>query len=166
MPPSLIIRPATTDDAIIIGDIYNHYIRNTHVTFMTEARTEEYWTDWINRFETTGPYRIYVVERNEVDGFALSSRFNEREAYSRTVETSIYLRPVATGQGLGARLYETLFEDLAAEDVHRAMAGIALPNDASIALHKRFGFRDIGTMTEVGFKFGRYIDVLRMEKAL
>src|SRR5947208_4359595 len=94
------------------------------------------------------------------------SPFVARAAYATLVETRVYCRPEETGQGLGAALYTRLFQELAGQDVHRAYAGISLPNEASVALHKRFGFELIGTFTEVGRKFGRYWDVAWFEKRL
>ncbi len=161
-----LIRPARPDDAETIGDIYNHYIRNTHVTFDMEAEPLDYWERWMHQFDETGPYRLLVADRGQVDGFASSTRFKDRGGYDQTVMTSVYLRPVATGEGLGGKLYSALFDALATETVHRALAWIALPNDASVSLHKRFGFKETGTMTEVGYKFDQYIDVLMMERAL
>jgi len=79
---------------------------------------------------------------------------------------SVYLDPQAGGQGLGSALYARLFDALKGEDVHRALAGVTLPNDASLALHKRFGFEPVGTYSEVGRKFDRYWDVMWIEKLL
>lgn len=84
--------------------------------------------------------------------------------YGTSVEVSVYLTPDAAGHGIGTRLYDALFTALATEDVHRAYAGIALPNAASVRLHERFGFAHVGTYGEVGRKFGRYWDVAWYEK--
>src|SRR5205085_11231019 len=92
-------------------------------------------------------------------GYASSSQFRTKPAYDTTVETTIYCAPGATGCGIGATLYAALFDAVREEDIHVAVAGITLPNDASVALHERFGFRRIGLMPEVGRKFGRYWDV-------
>jgi phosphinothricin acetyltransferase len=83
-----------------------------------------------------------------------------------SVETSIYLAPEATGRGMGTDLYAALFAALAEEDLHRAYAGVTLPNTASVALHRKFGFRSIGVYREVGRKFGKYWDVEWFEKPL
>jgi phosphinothricin acetyltransferase len=99
-------------------------------------------------------------------GYATSSPFRPKAAYSTSVEVSVYCAPDALGLGIGTLLYEALFDALKGEDVHRAYAGIALPNDASARLHTRFGFRHIGTYHEVGRKFGRYWDVAWYEKRL
>ena len=99
-------------------------------------------------------------------GFASSSRFRPKPAYETSVETSVYLAPDSVGRGAGTRLYEGLFKALEGEDVHRAYAGIALPNPASIGLHERFGFKRVAHFTEQGRKFGRYWDVAWYEKQI
>jgi phosphinothricin acetyltransferase len=101
-----------------------------------------------------------------VIGYASSSRFRTKAAYDTSVETSVYLAPDAVGRGVGSLLYEKLFKALEGEDAHRAYAGIALPNPASIGLHERFGFKRAGHFTEQGRKFGRYWDVAWYEKPL
>ncbi len=103
---------------------------------------------------------------DRVLGYASSSPFRPKAAYETSVEASIYLASDATGLGIGTALYSRLFEELAGEDVRRALGGIALPNPASIALHARFGFTLVGTYTEQGRKFGRYWDVAWYEKGL
>ncbi|GAA3789195.1 hypothetical protein GCM10022206_31330 [Streptomyces chiangmaiensis] len=82
------------------------------------------------------------------------------------MEVTVYLAPRATGRGVGTRLYSALFASLTGENLHRAYAGVAQPNEASVRLHERFGFRHIGTYREVGYKFGRYWDVAWYEKEL
>ena len=103
---------------------------------------------------------------SSVIGYACSSRWRPKPAYETSVETSIYVTPDAVGRGIGTRLYEELFKQLQGEDVHRAYAGIALPNQASIALHERFGFKRVAHFTEQGRKFDRYWDVGFYEKPL
>jgi phosphinothricin acetyltransferase len=109
-----------------------------------------------------------VAERaRAIQGYASSRAFRERAAYDRSVETSIYLAPDAVGHGLGSRLYGQLLETLEAESrVHRAYGGVALPNEASVALHLRLGFKQVASFSEVGFKFGRFWDVVWFERAL
>ena len=102
----------------------------------------------------------------EILGYACSSVFRPKAAYASTVETTIYLAPEARGQGLGRRLYQALFQELESEGLHRACAGVTVPNPASEALHLALGFREAGLFGEVGRKFGRYWDVKWFEKAL
>src|SRR5258708_15274914 len=110
--------------------------------------------------------RLGATDAARLVGYATSSPFADRAAYETSVTTSIYLVPDASGRGIGSRLYEALFELLTGEDVHRAYAGIALPNPASIALHERFGFALVGCFTEQGRKFGRYWDVSWYERPI
>jgi len=127
-----------------------------------EARRE-----WFAHYGTTGRYRALVaVSEDRVVGYATSSRFRPKPAYETSIETSVYLAPESVGRGAGTRLYEGLFKALEDEDVHRAYAGIALPNPASIALHERFGFKRVAHFTEQGRKFGRYWDVAWYEKPM
>ncbi len=98
--------------------------------------------------------------------YASTGRFRVKPAYDTTVESSIYCAPEAVGRGIGTKLYVALFEVLADQDINRIVAGVTLPNDASVALHRRFGFQPVGTYTEVGRKFGRYWDVMWLERPL
>lgn len=161
------VRPATDDDLEAINEIYNHYVVETHVTFDDEPISLEARREWFGHYAATGRHRVLVAEDDDaVRGFASSSRFRPKPGYLTSVETSVYLAPDATGQGTGARLYSELFESLEGEDLHRAYAGIALPNPASVALHEMFGFKRVALFSEQGRKFGRYWDVAWFEKAL
>jgi len=158
-----IIRRATPDDALSIGAIYNHYIEHSVATFQLEAQDDAYWQNWFTQFSQSGPHQCFVaVAKDTVVGFAYSLPYNAKGGYDQTVLTSIYLDVNHPGQGLGTKLYDSLFA--AIENVHRIYAWIALPNEASIALHKSFGFKNAGTLSEIGFKHGRYIDVVVMER--
>lgn len=164
---SLVIRSAVADDLERVTEIYNHYIRTTPVTFDLEPFATEERRGWLAGFAERGRYRLLVAERTgRVLGFAFSHGFRSKAAYDSSVETTIYLEPEATAAGIGRRLYGALFEALADEDVHRALAGITLPNPASVALHRSSGFTPVGVFREVGFKLGRYWDVQWFEKAL
>ena len=161
------VRPATGDDLQAVNDIYNHYVAETHITFDVEPVSMEQRREWFTHYGPDGRHRLFVAEDGgRVVGFASSSRFRPKPGYLTSVETSVYLAPDATGRGAGSRLYESLFKSLEGEDVHRAYAGIALPNPASIALHEKFGFKRVAHFTEQGRKFGRYWDVAWFEKPL
>ena len=161
------IRRADENDLAAINDIYNHYIRETPITFDIRPWTIDDRRKWFSPFASSGRYQLFVAETDgEVIGFAYSGRFSVKAAYDTTVETTVYLRPGSEGQGTGRSLYQALFDALASEDVHRACAGITTPNDASVALHKKFDFQPIGVYTEVGRKFDRYWDVEWFEKRL
>lgn len=161
------IRYAQPADLEPLVEMYNHYIRETAITFDLEPFTVEQRRPWLEKYKTEGPYRMLVAELDgNVVGWVSSGQFRPRRAYDRTVETTVYIAPEATGRGIGRMLYAALFDALAGEDVHRAIAGITLPNPASVAIHESFGFKRVGVMTECGYKFGKYHDVAWYEKAL
>jgi phosphinothricin acetyltransferase len=161
------VRAGVEADLEAINDIYNEYVKETHFTFDTEPITLEARREWFSHYATTGRHRVLVAISDEaVVGFATSSLFRTKPAYETSVETSIYLSADAVGRGTGSKLYSELFHTLEDEDVHRAYAGISLPNPASVALHERFGFKRVAHFTEQGRKFGRYWDVAWFEKPL
>jgi len=149
-----------------ITEIYNYYVLNTPVTFDVEAYTVERREAWFAQFSVTGRYRLWVAEENGVVmGYAGTTRFRPKAGYETTVETTIYCAQEAVGKGIGRRLYTELFETLKGEDIHRFMAGYALPNAATEALHLRFGFKVAGVFSENGRKFGKYWNVCWVERA-
>lgn len=154
------VRAGRSDDVPALTAIYNHFVEHTHVTFDLEPFSVDARREWFGHYAGTGRHRLLVAEVDgTVVGYATSGRFRDKAAYDPSVETTVYCAPDAVGRGAGSALYTALFEALAGEDVHRAFAGIALPNEASIALHRRFGFTEVGTFREVGRKFGRWWDV-------
>lgn len=161
------IRPATPGDLPEITTLINHYILNTHITFDLEPYTPEQRRPWFHEHNDGGRYRMMVAEDGgAVLGYAATGAFRKKGAYDTTVEVSIACAEGVTGRGIGGRLYGALFDAIAREDIHRVVAVIVPPNPASIALHERFGFRQAGVLTEAGRKFGRYWDVLFMEKPM
>lgn len=163
------VRAGTEGDLPALTDIYNHYVRETAITFDIAPTTPDDRRPWLLSHPEDGPHRLLVAQPTEggpVVGYATSSPYRPKAAYSTSVETSIYLAPDAGGRGIGSLLYTALFQALAGEDVHRAYAGVTLPNEASIRIHERFGFRKVGVYQEVGRKFGAYHDVVWLEKRL
>lgn len=163
------VRAGTEDDLAALTDIYNHYIRETPITFDISPITPDERRPWLLSHPEDGPHRLLVAQPRggrRILGYASSSPFRPKAAYATSVETSIYLAPDAGGHGLGTLLYTALFEALADEDVHRAYAGVTLPNEASMRIHQRFGFKQIGVYEEVGRKFDTYHDVAWLEKRL
>ncbi|WP_404959636.1 GNAT family N-acetyltransferase [Streptomyces sp. 147326] len=161
------VRPGTEADLAALTDLYNHYVRETAVTFDTTEFTAEQRRPWLHSHPEDGPHRLLVACTAEgIAGYATSGPFRPKPAYATSVEASVYLAPHAAGRGIGTQLYEALFAELAEEPVHRVFAGIALPNEASVRLHERFGFRRVGEFTEAGWKFDRYWDVRWYEKRL
>ena len=165
--PDVIIRRVVQGDLAALLAIYNDYIADTPVTFDLEPRTLEQRQQWLDSFAPSGRHQCFVAARQGVPiGWACSGKFKEKAAYDTSVETSIYLAPGETGKGLGRRLYQTLFDALAGEDVHRAYGGVTQPNEASVGLHLAMGFSHVGTYREVGRKFGRFWDVAWFGKPL
>jgi len=164
----LLIRPAEPADLSRLVDIYNYYVRKTHVTFHTEPFSVTARRDWFAQFAASGPWRLLVAAGDAgVLGYASSSEFKSREAYRSSVETTIYIDHEHTGHGIGGALYGRLLDELVQEpSVHRAYGGVALPNDASVELHQRLGYTRVALFSEVGFKFGKYWDVAWFEKQL
>ncbi|MEU9283145.1 N-acetyltransferase family protein [Streptomyces sp. NPDC048275] len=163
------VRPGVESDLEALTDIYNHYVRETPITFDTAVFTPQERRPWLLSHPEDGPHRLMVAtdtDSQAILGYATSSTFRVKPAYATSVEVTIYLAPDAGGRGIGTLLYKALFEALADEDLHRAYAGITQPNEASARLHERFGFRYVGTYREVGRKFGRYWDVAWYEKDL
>ncbi|MEO8302116.1 MAG: N-acetyltransferase family protein [Rhizomicrobium sp.] len=154
------IRRVEQGDLAALLEIYNHYVRETPVTFDIEPRTLEQRQAWLDGFAPTGRYQCFVaVKDGRPVGWASSHCYKERAAYDTTIASSIYLAPDMTGQGLGRRLYAALFDALKSEDIHRVFGGITMPNEASVRLHLAFGFEPVGVYREVGRKFGRFWDV-------
>jgi phosphinothricin acetyltransferase len=163
------VRPGVERDLDALTDIYNHYVRETPITFDTAVFTPEERRPWLLSHPEDGPHRLMVAtdaDTQEILGYATSSPYRAKAAYNTSVEVTVYVAPHAGRRGIGTLLYKALFEALADEDLHRAYAGIAQPNEASTRLHERFGFRYVGTYREVGRKFGRYWDVAWYEKEL
>ena len=155
-----VIRHVEPGDLPDLLDIYNHYVRETPITFDIEPRTLAQRRKWLDSFAREGRYQCFVALQNDkAVGWASSLPYNERAAYETTVASSIYLAPDMTGRGLGRRLYAALFQAIADQDIHRIFGGVTLPNEASVRLHRSFGFEPVGVYREIGRKFGRYWDV-------
>jgi len=143
-------------------------VERTAVTFEVEPVRPTDRVAWFREHSEGGRYRLLVATdgRDRLLGWATSSPFRPRAAYATTVEASVYCRPEFVGRGIGSRLYVSLFASIQQEDIERVVAGITLPNRASVPLHHRFGFRRVGTFHRVGRKFGRYWDVAWFERPL
>jgi phosphinothricin acetyltransferase len=161
------IRNADIDDLDQLTEIDNHYILNSNATFDIEAQTTEQRKTWFNKYKDSGPYQLLVAEENnKILGYAYSSRYRDHFSFDQTVETSIYLAHDQKSKGVGSLLYKALFEKLASQKLHLAVVGIALPNEPSIALHRKFGFEEVGVFKEYAIKHGKYISSIWMQKRL
>ena len=161
------VRPGEERDLVALTAIYNHYVTTSHVTFDDVPFSVDQRRVWFSHYASTGPHRLLVaVENEEILGYATSSPFRPKPCYRTSVETTVYVAADAGGRGVGKALYTRLFKELGGENLHRAYAGLAVPNLPSRALHLRFGFTSIGVFREVGTKFGRFVDVEWFERAL
>ena len=151
------IRPATPADVPGIAAIYDRQVATGISTFDLTPPSTEYWTSHVTVSDPGHPFLV-ADDEGGVVGFAYASTYRPRPGYRLTRETSVYLADGARGRGLGRTLYDDLLARLRADGMHTALALIALPNPASVALHEACGFTHLGTMLEVGNKFDRWID--------
>ncbi len=159
------IRKATLDDGAEVAEVYNYYIQQTHHTFETEPLSADEMRKRIEEVSEDYPFLV-AEEDGRVLGYAYATQFKLRQAYEYAAEVSIYVRNAAKQKGIGSQLYMQLFEELAETDIHAVVAGISLPNDASVSFHERLGFEKVAHFKEVGYKLGRWIDVGYWEKIL
>ena len=155
----MVIRNATMDDAAAIAAIYNPYVANTCITFETAPVSAQEMRTRIAEADDAQLPWLVATRAGAVVGYAYASRWKGRCAYRHSVESTVYLDPSSQGQGIGRALYAALLDRLRARDMHAVIGGIALPNDASIALHERLGFEKVAHFRQVGFKQDRWIDV-------
>lgn len=152
------IRPVRSTDAQALADLYNPYVRDTTITFEEEAVSAEEMAARIEKVTATYPWLVWE-EQGRVLGYAYASAWRARAAYRHSAETAIYVGRGQQGKGLGTALYRALLDELRARGFHLVLGGLALPNEASVRLHEKLGFRKAGHMREAGRKFGRWIDV-------
>lgn len=158
------IRTAVLTDAAQIAEIYNYYIKTSHATFELDAIDSAEMKNRIGEtFQKNYPFLV-CEENGEIAGYAYGRMFRPRRAYLHSIEVSVYIKNGAEGKGIGTSLYQKLFPEILNKDFHAIIAGISLPNDASVKLHEKFGFEKVAHFREVGFKFGRWIDVGYWEK--
>jgi L-amino acid N-acyltransferase YncA len=152
------IRKVRANDVEAICRIYNHYIAHTIITFEETAISSTDMVARIAECTATLPWLVFE-EDGDVLGYAYAGPWKGRSAYRYSVESSVYLDPAAVGRGLGTELYGTLFIQLRSASIHAVIAGITLPNQASVALHEKLGFLKVGHFREIGWKFERWLDV-------
>jgi phosphinothricin acetyltransferase len=159
VPVNTTIRSAEAEDGAALARIYNHYIATTVVTFEEAPVCAADMTARVAEISAAKLPWLVAQSPAGVNGFAYASRWKGRCAYRYSVESTVYLEPAAVGRGLGMALYSTLLARLQELGCHAVIGGIALPNQASIALHEKLGMRKVAHFAEVGFKFGRWVDV-------
>jgi len=162
------IRPAVVADLPAVREIYNHYVMNSTVTFDETPMTLVQLRRKFEKVEKLGqPFIVAESPRGQILGYAYVTPWKEKAAYRFTVENSIYLGPAATGKGLGKVLLRELIDRSKAAGVKEIIAVIADKGaEASIQMHKNFGFKEIGHMGKVGFKFGRWLGTVLLQKSL
>ena len=154
----IVIRRAVTSDARAIAEVYNEAILTTTATFDTEVKTEEDRRAWLEAHDERHP--VLVAEQNgEVVGWASLSKWSDRPAYADTAESSFYVAEQFRGQGIGRALKERLIADARQAGFHTLLARVAEESTASLHLNQSVGFVLVGTMREVGLKFGRRLNV-------
>lgn len=169
---NLILRPAKADDLQAVNEIFNHYVLNCTCTFVETPLSNADRQAWHESHggQDAGLARkfpaIVAVDAGEVVGFATLSPFHTRCAYRHTVENSVYVRPDAHGRGIGSMLLGELIELGRTAGHHSIVALICAEQTASLALHEKFGFVEVGRLKEVGNKFNRWLDVAYMQLML
>ena len=152
------MRPVTESDAPAICAIYNPYVRDTVITFEHEPVSGADMAARIREYTAQYPWLVSEVE-GEVTAYAYATRWRTREAYDHTLESTIYVDQNFTGRGIAQPLYLELLRELKSRGVHAAVGCIALPNDASVAIHEKCGFVKVAHFPQVGRKFERWVDV-------
>ncbi len=153
------IREATLSDAPAITSIYNHYVEHSYATMQYEQSDAAFFEEKIEQVLSSGHFWLVAEEEGEIIGYAYSSAWNPREGYKQTCEVSVYLSPAITAKGWGTKLYTELFERLRRKGIKVIIAVIGLPNEASIALHEKFGMKQVAHFPKMGFKFDKWMDV-------
>jgi L-amino acid N-acyltransferase YncA len=154
-----VIRAAAADDIATIVDTYNHYVRNSIVTFEEHEVSVGDMAGRVAQVEMDGLPWLVAEADGEIVGYAYASKWKGRCAYRYSVESTVYVAPGLGGRGIGTQLYAALLARLKEKGLHTVIGGIALPNPGSVALHEKFGMSLVAHFKEVGFKFGRWIDV-------
>ncbi|HTJ27809.1 MAG TPA: arsinothricin resistance N-acetyltransferase ArsN1 family B [Candidatus Limnocylindria bacterium] len=161
----MLIRLARPDDARAFAAIYGPIVTGTTISFEEVPPTETEFRARIAAIGATWPWLVGEVD-GEVLGYVYASRHRERAAYRWSVDVTAYVHEDARGRGVAGTLYRALFRILERQGFHRAFAGITMPNDASVALHRSVGFALVGVYPEVGFKFGTWRDTSWWQRPL
>jgi phosphinothricin acetyltransferase len=152
------IRNVTIDDAQELVAIYNYYVTDTIVTFDKESFSIASFENKINDIYPNFPFLVFE-ENNEILGYAYGSKWRKKPSYDNTAEITIYIKNGIHGKGIGTKLYYELIQSLKTQNFHTLIGGLTLPNDASIRLHEKFGFKKVAHFKEVGRKFDQWLDV-------
>jgi phosphinothricin acetyltransferase len=162
---TITLRQAAPSDLQAINDIYNHFVLHCTCTYQTELETMEARRAWFEAHGTKHPV-IVALDGDQVVGWGSLSAFHRRAAYSRTVENSVYVDHRQHRRGIGRLLMADLIDRAAKLGHHTIIAGIDAEQTASVAIHTAMGFERVALLNEVGFKFGRWLHVIYMQKML
>ena len=159
------IRPATEADLPGLLEIYNDAVLHTTATYDYEPRTLEQRRQWFEDHRRDN-YAVFVAvdETGRIVGWSALNPYHARPGYRFTTENSVYIAADRRGQGIGKQLLAPLIDAARARGLHTIIAAIDATNEASLRLHARFGFEQVGHFKQVGFKFGRWLDVIYLEK--
>lgn len=163
--PDRVVRPAVPADAPACAAVYAPYVRDTAISFELEPPTAEEVARRIASYQQRHAWLV-LEDAGEVTGYAYASPFAARPAYDWSAEVSVYLAPGARRSGAGRALYTELFARLEQRGFRTLVAGVTVPNEASLGLHRAMGFEVVGTFRDIGFKLGRWWDVTRLQRAL
>jgi len=153
------IRLVENKDINNITAIYNYYIKESFATFEVEEVSVHEMKNRIKAVRNDGyPWLVAENEQGIVVGYAYANKWKARYAYRFSAEITVYIEPNTQNSGLGTRLYKVLFEALRKTQIHSVIAGITLPNEPSVALHEKFGMKQVAHFKEVGFKFEQWLD--------
>lgn len=156
------LRLATPKDSDEILAIYKPYVETTTITFEYDVPSSKEFCARVQNISQTMPY-IVMVDKGKIVGYGYASRYRERKAYDWAVELSIYVEMGHKNKGIGTKIYTALINVLKQLGYCRVYACITSPNPASVAFHKKYGFRDIGIFHKVGYKFNTWLDIVWME---
>ncbi|MEM1277788.1 MAG: N-acetyltransferase family protein [Pseudomonadota bacterium] len=166
VPNALRLRPARSSDLASLTEIVNHEIETSTASWSETPRSQEYMAKWV--VDRTGSgYPVFVAEQaDEVIGVAGYTAFRNGDGYRFTVEHSVYVRPGHRRKGVATGLVQRLIEQAKADGLHRMVGGISADQEGSLGLHQKLGFQEVGRLSQVGFKFERWLDLVFMVREL
>ena len=160
------VRAATTADLPTVAEIYRHYVETSTATWRHDVPDEQWWADLLNSVTEAGRPFLVLEDDDGIQGYAYLGNYRDRAGWAYTAEDTIYLRPDAAGRGYGRSLLGALVDEASKTDVREMMAMISSDATASIALHERLGFTEVGRLVGTGTKFGRTLDCVVMQRSL
>lgn len=164
-PATINLRAATEADLVAINDIYNHYVQHSTCTYQEAPEPQEERQQWFRHHGEQHPIIVAIAD-SKVVGWGSLSAYHARSAYRRTVENSVYVHHEQHRRGIGSTLLEELIQRARQLGHHAIIAGIDAEQTASVAIHTKFGFKKVGHLNQIGYKFSRWLDVIYMELIL